>query len=130
MEAKEIIPEIAEISYNNEGILIMRMHNKSNIDKEAAQKIINVANKLAGDKVHVNLVDIRQMTFMSSDARKQFGSQNKSTVKAVAIVMNSVLHRPLANLYLKFSRPSIPTRMFDNEEKAIEWLREIVQTNL
>ncbi len=125
MEATQTILGIADISYNNsDSILLMHMHKKSNIDIEAARKITDIANAMTGDKVHVNLVDIREMTFMSSEARKHFAIQNKSTVKAVAVIMNSVLHRPLVNLYLKFSRPSLPTRMFDNEEKAIEWLHE------
>jgi len=123
MAKTETIDGIADISLQDDGILIMKMH-KTSVDLEAAKKITEVASNLAADFVHANLVDIRAMIFMSSDARKHFGSQDKSTVKAVAIVMNSKLHRPIVNLYLKFSRPSLPTKMFDDEEEAREWLLE------
>jgi len=123
MVENKVIPGIADIILDDAGILTMKMH-KTSIDIDAAQKITEIAANLAGDIVHANLVDIRQMTFMSSEARKHFGGQNKSTVKAVAIVMNAKLHRPLVNLYLKFSHPSLPTRMFDEETKARDWLAE------
>lgn len=118
------LENVAEITYHDDSILIMRMNDKSNIDIEAARKIGEAASELSGDTIHANMVDIRGMTFMSSEARKYFGSQNKDTVKAVAVVSNSALHKPLINLYLKFSRPSLPTRFFDDEESAKAWLKK------
>ena len=123
MTKRETIEGIADIIFDDSGILEMRMHRTS-IDMDAALKITFAVNNLTKDLVHVNLVDIRKMSFMSSDARKHFGSQDKSTVKAVAIIINSKLHTPIVNLYLKFSRPSLPTKMFDNEDDARSWLNE------
>lgn len=116
------IENAADITYSPDDILLMRMHKKSNIDLEKAHKIAEAASNLSGDKIHANLVDIREMTFMSGDARKFFGQQNKNTVKAVAVVSNSAIHKPLVNLYLKFSRPTLPTKFFDKEEDARAWL--------
>ncbi len=127
METTQSIPGIAEINYTKDRILFMRMHKKSNIDLDAAFQITEIASKITGNEVHANLVDIRQMVFMSSEARKHFGNQNKSTVKAVAIIMNSLLHKPLINLYMKFSPPLLPTRIFNDENMAIEWLNEALQ---
>ena len=81
------LENIAEISYHDEGILTMRMHKKSNIDIDEAKKLHEAASQLSSDKVHCNLVDIRNMTFMSSEARKYFGVQNKKTVKAIKIMV-------------------------------------------
>jgi len=118
------LENIAEISYHDEGILTMRMHQKSNIDLEEAKIIAEAASELSADRIHCNLVDIRNMTFMSSEARKYFGGQNKQTVKAVAVISNAAFHKPLINLYMKFSRPSLPTRFFNDEETATNWLKE------
>ncbi|MBN1950125.1 MAG: STAS/SEC14 domain-containing protein [Bacteroidales bacterium] len=123
---KTSLENLVDISYESDDILIMRMHDRSNIDIEQAEKIHAAASELSGDRMHGNLVDIRKMTYMSSEARKYFGKQNKQTVKAVAVISNSAIHKPLVNLYLKFSRPSIPTRFFDTEEAALSWLRSIL----
>ena len=118
------LENIAELCYSEEGILTMRMHKKSNIDIDEAKKIHEAASQLSGDKVHCNLVDIRNMTFMSSEARKFFGVQNKKTVKAIAVISNAAFHKPLINLYMKFSRPSLPTKFFNEEAIAKNWLKE------
>ena len=127
MEKTENLEGTATIKLDDDGILSMKMAPKSNIDLDAAKKIAEAASKLSGDTIHANLVDIRDMTFMSSDARKHFGGQDKSTVKAVAVLANNTLNRPLVNLYLKFSSPKLPTRFFDDEEKARSWLKEALQ---
>ncbi len=127
MQKKETLEGIADIIIDENNILEMRFH-KTSIDLDKAVKITEKASELIGNLVHANLVDIRKMAFMSSDARKFFGRQDKNTVKAVAIVMNATFHRPLVNLYLKFSRPSLPTKMFDDETEAVNWLLDKLKT--
>lgn len=124
------IPGIADIKYNDaDAILTIRMEHKSDITLEKAKLITTEIESITGDKLHANLVDIRLMTFMGSDARKHFGSQNKKTVLAVAILSNASFHKPLVNLYLKFTRPSLPTKVFNEEEDAIAWLKEVLSVN-
>jgi hypothetical protein len=126
--AQETIPGIASVSFDEaDAILIISMAEKSNINFSAAEKITEVASRLSGDSIHGNLVDMRNMTFMSSDARKHFGGQTKQSVCAVAVVSNPGFHKPLINLYLKFSRPYLPTRFFDNEDQARAWLKESIR---
>lgn len=43
---------------------------------------------------------------------------------ADALVVNSLAEKLIANFYIKFNRPSVPTRMFTNEKDALSWLRE------
>lgn len=119
-----VVPAKAKIWMDDSAILHMQMLPKSNIDAQAAQDICEEAAKISKDAIHCNLVDIRKMTFMNKDARSVFGSQDKSSVLAVAIVNNSMLHKSLVNLYFKFSKPKIPTKVFDDHEKAREWLME------
>lgn len=126
MTKQETIPGKADITLNDNGILELCMH-KTSIDLDDAKKITELIHSMPGDIVHANLVDIRNMAFMSGDARKLFGSQDKKTVKAVAIIINSKLHRPITNLYLKFSRPALPTKMFDDKEEAQSWLLSKLQ---
>jgi len=49
--------------------------------------------------------------------------QRAERVSADALVINNLPHRLLADFYLKFNRPDIPTRFFSSEEEAREWLK-------
>ena len=40
--------------------------------------------------------------------------------------MNSAFHNALANLYMTVTRPRIPTKVFEREIDALDWLRKKV----
>lgn len=61
----------------------------------------------------------------SADARKAGASEEYSHhVKAVAMYSTKLHETVLGKLYLQISKPFVPTRFFDNREKALTWLRE------
>lgn len=43
---------------------------------------------------------------------------------ADAFVIHSLAQKILANTFLRFQTPTIPTKFFSSEEKAVEWLKE------
>ena len=97
---------------------------KSDIDESAAVDICKVISEIAQDVVRCNLADVRLMTFMNRAARAVFGGQDKSTVLAVAVISDSIMHKSLLNLYFKFNKPKIPTKVFDKVDKGRAWLLE------
>lgn len=44
--------------------------------------------------------------------------------KKIAIVVNNMPTRIIANFFVKFNRPQTPTKVFNDYNKAIEWLKE------
>ena len=121
---EEIIPNKAKVSFSENGILRIQMETKSNIELADAKIIAATGTRICEDKVHANLVNICKMSFMSGEARKFFAGQDKSLVKAVAIVMNSKFQKAFVNLYMKMSKPLIITRVFTDEMSAESWLLE------
>lgn len=121
MEQKELQGK-ALITFQDNGILIFKMLPKSDIQPDDAREMVKIAADMSGDKIHCNLVDISDMSFMGGDARAVFAGQRKSTVPAVAIVNKSKLRNSFVNLYMKFSRPTIPTKAFEDVEVASKWL--------
>ena len=61
---------------------------------------------------------------MSKETRDVFARQERSSVSAIALLLESSLQRTLGNLYLNVSHPTIPTRIFTDERLAVLWLRE------
>ena len=58
---------------------------------------------------------------------QQFASRDDvvELVSAMAIIVKSVFTRAMADLFMKFHKPPYPTRVFNDEESAIRWLREV-----
>lgn len=63
---------------------------------------------------------------MDKEARDYLNqiSEEAGTVCS-AVVIKSSFAKMLANLFLQISKPSYPTKIFTEEEKAVEWIRQI-----
>ena len=45
---------------------------------------------------------------------------------AEAYVIESLAHKIIANFYMKFNQPKVPTQFFKTKEEAVVWLRTFV----
>jgi len=62
---------------------------------------------------------------MTRDARNYFSMNGRETkLNSMAIVIKSPLSRVIGNFFLGMNKPAVPTRLFDDENDAIEWLHE------
>jgi hypothetical protein len=114
--------EAAEISLHSPGVLLIRFRAGIGLEPGHVAPIVSAARRLAGSTVHGNLVDVRGLLYIEQEAREAFAAERSSTLSAIAILLNSPLHRTLTNVYLAVSRPAVPTRMFTDEAEAIRWL--------
>ena len=118
----------AKLPYTNiyfqGNIIIVRFLQNSNIDIIEAPLISEKVGELVKNTKCGILIDARDLMFITNDARKHFASQANPYVLYIALLINSVIQKSFANLYLKFAKPVIPTRMFNNYEASINWLKE------
>lgn len=124
MEYREIAKKV-RIEYNQDGIFKYILHNRADVDLLTAKQMVAYGDELGSDaKFCVNLVDTRKMLFINSEARKYLAAQQRSNLVAIAIVINSVLQKSLANLYFKFTVQATPTKLFTEIAEAEVWLKE------
>jgi hypothetical protein len=65
---------------------------------------------------------------VSHDARRLAASPEYSRhTAALALHSKNVLMAIAGNLFLKINRPKVPTRFFDDREKALDWLRVMMR---
>lgn len=76
-----------------------------------------------GSKYYV-LIEGEDGAAVSNDARRLAASPEYSrNTAALALCSSNVMLAISGNLFLKINRPKVPTRFFDDREKAIAWLR-------
>ena len=116
----------AEVYYDGENkIYNVKFLLNCDIDIAVAKEIIEKSAMLIQpNEVHANLVDAREMHFLSNEARTLFSRQNNDSLSGVALLVSSVTQRAFANLYLQISRPHIPTVVFTDERLALSWLKQ------
>ncbi len=98
--------------------------NKASIDMDTLEKMTKVGDEWNESRLCANLIDIRDMLFIDSKTREYAAAQYRPYVAGMAILIESRVSSSFANLFLKFSKPKVPTRLFSKEEDAIKWLKE------
>lgn len=107
-----------------DGILIVRFLAKK-LDLKTAKSIVLLRKEFSGYKDFAGLADARKVASVSREAREYLSSAEATEgVLAGAILSDSSFSAFLANFFLKVSKPRIPTRIFTDEKKALDWLEQ------
>jgi len=96
---------------------------KSFIDVDTLEKMTKVGDTWNGTELCANLIDLRDVSFIDSNARAYAAAQYRTHVAGQAILIESKISSYFANLFLKFSKPKVPTKLFTAEQDAIIWLK-------
>lgn len=113
-----------------DGILKTIVRNNFAIEEEHAVEIMERLANLDYPRPPL-LVDMRQMKSITKGARQAFAASGKrKAVSAVALLSGSYTGTVVANFFIELDGPSLPTRMFTSEAKAVEWLTPYLNPNL
>jgi hypothetical protein len=70
------------------------------------------------------LIDTTDIKSITKDARDYFSINNRgSKVVAFAIIINSPLSKIIANFFMGLNKPSVPVKIFNSEEDAVDWCK-------
>lgn len=97
---------------------------KSSIDIDTLQAMTEIGDTWNGTKLCANLVDLRDIFFIDSKTRAYAAEQYRAHVAGQAILIESKISSYFANLFLRFSKPKVPTKLFTVEQQAVDWLKE------
>ena len=88
--------------------------------------IVNTFKRLKGPEKCLVLIIVADNATMTKENREYIaGEEVSQIVKADAFVLRSLGLKLLMNGYLRINKPNRPTRFFNNEESAVEWLKQI-----
>lgn len=80
---------------------------------------------LAKGKPYAVLVNFAEVVSIKREAKELVASKNfKRQAVAQALLINSTGQKIVANFYLKFNKPHLPTKAFTDRERAMDWLRQ------
>lgn len=92
-----------------------------------SNEMVEAAGKLGNFKKMPVLIIAGKGSLADKETR-EFAASKEGTkyASAVAFVIKSLAQKILGNAYLKINKPVVPTALFDNEEKAVKWLKTCI----
>lgn len=91
---------------------------------EKTIKTVEEFKNMIGDKKICMLVDATNSAESTREIRDYAAVEFPKFVKAIAIISKSALGKMLANLFFTLKTQPYPTKMFNDETEAREWLKQ------
>lgn len=122
---ESITDRASTIEFWDNDIIFIKLKNDIQIELEDSQKqYLFLKSKYDGVRKHLILVEPGLDTSISKEAR-EFSSRPESNTmtKATAVIVKSLAHRILINFIIKLThQQTMKMRLFDDKQKAIDWL--------
>lgn len=105
-------------------LFFLRYHPDQEVDKKKAEEIIHEIYDLVNSGLYLGLNDARGPNLEISKEAREVYSNNKSLKKtrAQAVLVNDLGTRILLNFFVNFNKPTVPVKLFNSFDKALEWL--------
>lgn len=108
------------------GLLFIRYHKGIVINYEAAVRIVADRLKLQNGICYPALCDVRGIEEVDKPARDYLAREGSILLKAVAFIVGNPMSDILSYFYLKTTKPSIPTKAFQDRDEAKLFLEKYI----
>lgn len=124
---KEIDHPMVYLALKSDGIGYVFLKDDTVIDVEFQEVLIDLYNQLTNKKQTPFLFEGGNDVTVTKEARDNaLLIEDRSPLKATAIVVDNLAYKLISNFYLKFNKPKRPYKVFSNKQEAVEWLRNHV----
>lgn len=107
----------------DDGIIQVNFGALTELDVKEAKQIVAATGKLTKGKKALILNVAGKLTTATKDARDYAATEEGSIYTiADAYVIRSLAQKLIANFYINFHKPLVPTRVFTTESEAVDWL--------
>jgi hypothetical protein len=113
----------ARVGLRPDGIVQTDVYEEKELALPDVKEIIDAIAILGGKQMRPQLIVAGPLSGPDMQAMNYLASAESSPYAiAEAYVIQSLSQKILGKFYLSFNKPARPTRMFGNEEDAVEWL--------
>lgn len=116
--------EESSISFRSDGLVWVYIKTSNDVEVKHVVEIVSALEGFGKGKKFPLLITTQKFTLPSPEARAYIAkAESNPYASAEAYVIQSFSQKLVGNVYLQFNKPARPTRFFNSEEKAIEWLK-------
>ena len=129
MKTKEY--PLATLQYNEEkNILFYRVKQDQVVDVAEIKEMLVYVQEFMGPKEHYAVVDFGGNLSSSSQARDIYAQSPyiQQYRIADAFLVKSLSVRLIANFFINVTKPKVNTKLFTEEDKAVNWLEGLHKT--
>lgn len=124
---KEINTDKVFVALRDDGIGYLYFKDNTELNIELQLELLDLYNSLKDKELLPFLIEAGDGFTITKEARDNAVSlEEKSAIKASAVVVNNLAYKLIANFYLNFNKPKRPYKVFSKREDAVKWLLQYV----
>ncbi len=120
---KSIDLGFAVVTLRNDGIVNTQITITDSVDLDQAKLLLKAYLDITDKTKTPHLFTPTKFVIMDKEVMAFVKNEANKYGKADAFVIQSLPQKIIGNFYLKVVKPSVPTRLFNSEDEAVEWLR-------
>ncbi len=121
----------ADLSFYSEDIIKVDLFDDIDFEKKDAEALLSAIKQLTAGKKFYLFTQTNESFTATSEVREYVAENIAFTgIIANAICIKSLPIRFIINAYVKINKPNIPTKTFNSEIAAREWIDEIRNSNI
>lgn len=110
---------------NREGIIWLTFKEGADLDTGEVREFIRACDVLSKGEPYLLMSDARVNLTITSDGRKTVADKKEvPNLIANAVLVNNFAVRLTANFFISFNKPHFKYRVFNNEARALNWLKK------
>lgn len=117
------------VQLGEDGIVRIRFGLHARITRATLQRAEELSRQLTPYPASAPALIVGDGILQVDEDAQHFASDPEivSTTTACALVPRTFLERFIASLFLRYRKPPYPTRVFETEEDAVQWLKQYVR---
>lgn len=123
---KQIQLSHSKVWMRDDGILVIEFGDKVELDVKEAKELVEVTKEMSeGKKVFILNIAGKQTTATTEARNFAASAEAVECTLAEAYVVNNLPQKIIANFYVNFHKPLVPTKIFTDKDAAIAWLKSL-----
>lgn len=105
--------------------ILYAVFNEEHVDYSLVNDGVTIKKELMKEKSYPMFSDFRKVKSGTRQARERMAAKDAGKgVKAVAVLINSKVHRTIYNFFHSIYKAPAPAKLFTDRDKAIKWLEQ------
>ncbi|MCH2045575.1 MAG: hypothetical protein MK212_15770 [Saprospiraceae bacterium] len=122
---KKLITPCAEVWLDHDGILYSDFREMIAELHEVQEHMAMVRNYYREYLPLLQIADARKVKQTKKESRDYLAQDDAAQIIKASAVLVKPLSKIFGNLFIKFSKPPFPTKLFSDEKQAREWLLDL-----
>ncbi len=116
--------DFAEVVLRSDGIVHTHINLKKAVSLEQAKLLKDAYVEVTGGVKTPHLFTANKFVIIEKDVMEYMKEVANKYGKADAFVISSLPQKIMGNFYLKIVKPGVPSKLFQDKQKAIKWLKQ------